>query len=107
MTNGYEFVKVVDLMKYVEEEYLNEDNEIESITIHYPVKKNFKIKWLCSLDKIHDFQEYYNDNGVKKKNYTTLRHNDYGEVVVKESYEKLKEVVLGNKKQIGFYGTKQ
>jgi len=27
--------------------------------------------------------------------------------VVKESYEKLKEVVLGNKKQIGFYGTKQ
>ena len=48
MTNGYEFVKVVDLMKYVEEEYLNEDNEIESIIIHYPVKKNFKIKWLCS-----------------------------------------------------------
>ena len=43
MTNGYEFVKVVDLMKYVEEEYLNEDNEIESIIIHYQLKRILKL----------------------------------------------------------------
>lgn len=107
MNNGYEFTKVVDLMKYVEEEWLNENNEIETIIIHKPIKKNFKIKWICTLDKINDFQEYYNDEGQRKKDYTTLRHNDYGEVVVKESYEKLKNIVLNNKKQIGFYGTKQ
>lgn len=105
--NSYEFIKVIDLVEYKTEEYINENGELETITIERPIKTNFKIKWLCNLDKINDFQEYYNDKGQKKKQFTTLRHNDYGEVVVKENYEKLKNIVQGNKKQIGFYGTKQ
>lgn len=93
-------------MNYVEEEWLNENGEIEEIVIHKPIKKNFKIKWFCDLHKINDFQQYYNSKGIIKKDYVTLSHNDYGEIVVKEDYEKLKEVIQGNKTKIGFYGTK-
>jgi len=104
INDGYEFIKVVDLMQYIDDEYINENGELEEITIHKPIRKNFKIRWFCDLNKINDFQEHYNNKGKKQKNYTTLRHNDYGEVVVKEDFDKLKQMFEKNKKQIGFYG---
>ena len=40
-------------MNYVEEEWLNEEGILEEIIIHRPIKRNFKIKWFCNLDKIN------------------------------------------------------
>lgn len=101
----YEFTKIVDLYDYKEDEYYNlETNEYEQIYIEQPIKKNFKIKWYCDISKIRDIQEYYTEKGIIKKGYSLIRHLDYGEILVKDDYNKLKDVFDEKRKtQVGFY----
>ena len=107
MYEGYEFIKVVDVYKNIEEEVINEDNEIETITLHIPIKKKLKIPWFVrDLNKVHDLQPYYNDEGKFRKGYSIITHDLYGQVVVKNDYNKLKEI-FNKKDQNKIYGFKQ
>lgn len=101
----YEFTKIIDLYQELEEEVMNEEGNLEIITMHIPIKEKLKVPWTCrDISKIHDFQPYYNDKGNFKKGYSTLSHDLYGRLVVKDDYNKLKEVLKQNtyKKIDGF-----
>lgn len=90
--NEYEFIKVVDLFKEIEEEVINENGELERITFKIPVKKKLEVPWqVRDLTKVHDFQPYYNDKGRFIKGYTSIMHDLYGPIVVKGDYQKLKQ----------------
>lgn len=102
----YEFIKVVDLYKNIEEQVINENGELETITLHVPVRKKLEIPWqVRDLNKIHDFQPYYDDNGRFKKGYSTIFHDNYGTIIVKIDYNKLKED-LNKEKHNKIYGFK-
>jgi len=97
MLTEYEFIKVVDLYEEKDEEVINEEGKIENITLYLPIKEKLKVPWMCrDLSKIHDFQPYYNEKGVFKKGYTIINHDLYGKLVVKDDYNKLKEVLKQN-----------
>lgn len=97
MINEYEFVKVINLYRDVDEVVINEEGKEELITLHVPIKSNLEVPWYCrNLDKIHDFQPYYDDEGKFKKNWTSISHDFYGKMTIKESYDNMKEILKQN-----------